>query len=152
MHADLLGKKQGDSFLARGLYDLVVEAVKEGVRVGILEAARELGFSGEARDGDNRLLTVREAAETLGVSRRTVYKLVWGQKLRCVRIGRRVLIPVSAIVALVGFGDGAEEFGPIPRTEGAVTEQGSGRVPNPRVSGFAGQLRNRTEGSLRKEG
>jgi|GEM_PF-2367645 len=119
MHADLLGKNQGDSFLARGLYDLVVEAVKEGVRLGVLEAARELGLSGMARDGDDRLLTVREAAERLKVSRRTVYELVWGQRLRCVRIGRRVLIPVSAIVALAGGGDGAEEFAPVPRTERA---------------------------------
>jgi excisionase family DNA binding protein len=107
-----------EDLLARGLYDLVAEAVKEGVRLGILEAAKELGLSGRARDGDERLLTVRETAERLGVSRRTVYELVWGQRLRCVRIGRKVLIPASAVAGLAGLGDRVEEFGPVPRTEG----------------------------------
>ena len=47
---------------------------------------------------DARLaLTYREAAQTLGVSERTVWQLVRDGKLKACRIGRAVRIPVSAI-------------------------------------------------------
>ncbi|MGI5224045.1 helix-turn-helix domain-containing protein [Actinoallomurus sp. CA-142502] len=43
------------------------------------------------------VLTVDEAAERLRVSRWTLYNLIRSNQLRTVKIGRRRLIPVSAI-------------------------------------------------------
>jgi excisionase family DNA binding protein len=43
------------------------------------------------------VLTVDEAAERLRVSRWTLYNLIRTNQLRTVKIGRRRLIPVSAI-------------------------------------------------------
>lgn len=42
-------------------------------------------------------LTYHEAAQTLGVSERTVWQLVRDRKLKACRIGRAVRIPVAAI-------------------------------------------------------
>jgi excisionase family DNA binding protein len=43
---------------------------------------------------DDRLtITVAEVARRLGVSKATVYELVWTRGIPAVRIGRRVLIP-----------------------------------------------------------
>ena len=47
-----------------------------------------------------QLLAVSEAAELLGISRAHAYRLVACGDLPSVRLGRRVLIPVSAIRAL----------------------------------------------------
>jgi excisionase family DNA binding protein len=44
-----------------------------------------------------RLLSVREAAEILGVARRTVYYLTRDGELPCVRIGDRRLIEPDAL-------------------------------------------------------
>jgi excisionase family DNA binding protein len=43
------------------------------------------------------VLTVDEAAERLRVSRWTLYNLIRSNQLRTVKIGRRRLIPASAI-------------------------------------------------------
>ncbi len=42
-------------------------------------------------------LTVEEAAEVLRVSRCTLLDLIDGEKLRVVRIGRRIIISIKAI-------------------------------------------------------
>ncbi|RFU42751.1 DNA-binding protein [Actinomadura logoneensis] len=44
------------------------------------------------------VLTVDEAAERLRVSRWTLYNLIRSNQLRTVKIGRRRLVPVSALV------------------------------------------------------
>jgi excisionase family DNA binding protein len=64
-----------------------------------------------ARNGDNRLrewISVEEAAARLGVSRGSAYKwahefLDTGVGLPCVRIGTRILVPVTALDALVAM-------------------------------------------------
>lgn len=43
------------------------------------------------------VLTVDEAAEQLRVSRWTIYNLIRSNQLRTVKIGRRRLVPVTAI-------------------------------------------------------
>lgn len=43
------------------------------------------------------VLTVDEAAERLRVSRWTLYNLIRSNQLRTVKIGRRRLVPVSAL-------------------------------------------------------
>ena len=47
------------------------------------------------------LISVTEAAQALGVSRSYAYQLVTTGFLDSVRLGRRVLVPVSAIEELV---------------------------------------------------
>ena len=46
-----------------------------------------------------RLLTVEEVARYLHLSRTTVYRLTWQKVLRTVRVGSRVRIPASSVVA-----------------------------------------------------
>jgi excisionase family DNA binding protein len=47
------------------------------------------------------LLTVDEAAEYLRVSRWTVYNLIRSNQLRTIKIGRRRLIAIAALVECV---------------------------------------------------
>jgi excisionase family DNA binding protein len=51
---------------------------------------------------DRRLtLTVEEAGQLLGVSRSYAYELVRQGALPCLRLGRRIVIPVRALEALL---------------------------------------------------
>lgn len=50
---------------------------------------------------DNRLITLREAAERLAVSERTVRTLIAGGQLRRLRIGRAVRIDPSDLCAFI---------------------------------------------------
>lgn len=54
------------------------------VRVGGVEPVR-------------RAISVEEAAIQLGIGRSLAYQLVGEGKLRCVRAGNRILIPISAL-------------------------------------------------------
>lgn len=56
----------------------------------------------QARQGDedSLFLTVDEAAAMLRISRRHLYELLAEGALRCVRLGRRVIIPRAAIEEL----------------------------------------------------
>jgi excisionase family DNA binding protein len=55
--------------------------------------------------GIRRAYQVNEAAAAFGLSRTTLYKLIGVGTLRSVKIGRRRLIPVDAIEALLAGGD-----------------------------------------------
>ena len=44
---------------------------------------------------------IREAAEVLGISRTSVYKLINEKQLSVVKLGKRALIPIRAIQALI---------------------------------------------------
>lgn len=46
-----------------------------------------------------RALTVRQAAERLGVSEKHVRREIAAGRLRCVRVGRRCLVPESMIAS-----------------------------------------------------
>ena len=46
--------------------------------------------------------SIEEAASVLGLSIRTVYRLVWSGELRALRSGRRVLIQPGAIEDYLG--------------------------------------------------
>jgi excisionase family DNA binding protein len=46
-------------------------------------------------------LTVEEAGQMLGVSRSYAYELVRQGALPCMRLGRRIVIPVRALDALI---------------------------------------------------
>lgn len=49
-------------------------------------------------------LSIPDAAAALGVGRSTVYKTIAAGNLKVVRIGRRTLVPVAALRALVDTG------------------------------------------------
>ncbi|MGH9235566.1 MAG: helix-turn-helix domain-containing protein [Acidimicrobiales bacterium] len=46
-------------------------------------------------------LTVAEAGQVLGVSRSYAYELVRQGQLPCMRLGRRIVVPVRALEALL---------------------------------------------------
>jgi len=51
-----------------------------------------------------KLLTVKQSAEQLGLSARTVWAWVYARKLAVVRLGRAVRIPQTAIDELIEAG------------------------------------------------
>lgn len=51
-----------------------------------------------------KLLTVKESAEQLGLSDRTVWAWIYARKLGVVRLGRAVRIPQTAIDELIEAG------------------------------------------------
>jgi excisionase family DNA binding protein len=56
---------------------------------------------GTPGSADKVLLTTDEAAERLGVGRSTLYTLIRSGTLRTVKIGRRRLVPITAIPELI---------------------------------------------------
>ncbi|MGO9543430.1 MAG: helix-turn-helix domain-containing protein [Rhodomicrobium sp.] len=48
-----------------------------------------------------RALRIKDAAQAYGISRSLIYKMMGDGRLRTVKIGRRRLIPVAAIEALL---------------------------------------------------
>jgi len=50
---------------------------------------------------ERRAMSIREAAQTCGLSRATLYRLIADGKLTTLKIGTRRLVPVSAIDALL---------------------------------------------------
>jgi excisionase family DNA binding protein len=81
------------------LLDLVYLVLRKAVRDGMADA---LQSSGEPRQGKGRYLTPREAADVLRIHPYTVYEMVKQGKLRSVRVGRRILIPESAVKEFEG--------------------------------------------------
>jgi len=65
-----------------------------------------------------RTLSVREAAEVLGVSRGHLYALLQRGELKGIRLGRRVVVPLEALEALLG--------GPLERLEKDPARAGAG--------------------------
>jgi excisionase family DNA binding protein len=55
----------------------------------------------ERRKQERLALSVREAAEALGVSRASLYRAIEDGRLIAVKIGARRLIPIAAIDALL---------------------------------------------------
>lgn len=54
---------------------------------------------------DRRTVTVEEAAEILGISRSSAYECVHRGELRAVRLGRRLVVPRSALAELLAPSD-----------------------------------------------
>jgi excisionase family DNA binding protein len=52
---------------------------------------------------DVLLITTTEAARQLGVGRSTLYDLIRSHRLRTVKIGRRRLVPVEALVECIAL-------------------------------------------------
>lgn len=56
-------------------------------------------------EAPNRLLSVREAADYLGVGRTALYGLLASGEVRSMRVGRRRLVPAAAIDEYIGRGN-----------------------------------------------
>jgi excisionase family DNA binding protein len=52
----------------------------------------------------DRLLTVTEAAELLGVQPRTLYKWAWQRRLRVVKLGRLTRVRASDVQKMIDAG------------------------------------------------
>ena len=63
--------------------------------------------------GDRLTLTVEETAQLLGISRGSAYTAVRAGELPSIRVGRPLLVPRHALLALVG----ADEFQPLAQTQ-----------------------------------
>lgn len=70
----------------------------------LLEALRE-ELRTEAEDGPrtpDRLLSIDDAADALGIGRTRAYREIRDGRLRTVTIGRRRLVPSSAVAEFIG--------------------------------------------------
>jgi excisionase family DNA binding protein len=54
---------------------------------------------------DNRVISVDEAAEALGVSRNTAYEAIKKGQLPHIRVGRRIVVPKLAFERLLEQGN-----------------------------------------------
>ena len=54
----------------------------------------------------DRLLSVTEAADMLGIGRSATYQAISAGRLHSVRVGRRRLIPAGSVSAFIRDGDG----------------------------------------------
>jgi excisionase family DNA binding protein len=61
-------------------------------------------MSNNPQKQDRRALSIKEAAQTCGLSRATLYRLIEQKKLATLKIGSRRLVPVAAIDALLNGG------------------------------------------------
>ena len=62
---------------------------------------RQLATQLPAENSPPVLLTVAETCETLRVSRWSVYQLIRSGKLATIQVGRRRLVPLAAVHALI---------------------------------------------------
>jgi excisionase family DNA binding protein len=89
-----------DPLLARGAQPLGTRAASAALRL-----RRRMGEIAPRAEPVSEiqplLVSVRRAAPKIGVGRDTAYQLVREGRLRSVRIGRRILIPVAECAAFV---------------------------------------------------
>ncbi len=60
-------------------------------------ASKELKMAGSGEFANTRFLTVAEVAETMRVSKMTVYRLVHSGEMPAVRFGRSYRVPEAAV-------------------------------------------------------
>jgi excisionase family DNA binding protein len=54
-------------------------------------------------------LSVKEAAQLLGIHPNTLYRAVWRGELKAVKIGTRLILPKGELERLLGYPLGAEK-------------------------------------------
>jgi len=72
-----------------------VRAAVEALAEALLAALR--AEAAQATAGPDRLLSIEEAAQALGIGRSRLYDELAAGRLRSVKLGRRRLVPSSAI-------------------------------------------------------
>lgn len=80
-------------------------ASEQRIRAAVAELADALVAAvaeSDSSKGPVRLLSVAEAAELTGLGRTSIYAAIGAGRVRSVVVGRRRLIPASAIAELAG--------------------------------------------------
>lgn len=67
----------------------------------------EIATMGEDPRSSRATWTVEEAAKYLGISRPTAYIAVHNQEIPCIKLGRRILVPVAALKRMLDVTVGA---------------------------------------------
>ena len=65
------------------------------------DALRAVAQAGEPDGGPDRLLSVDEAADMLGIGRSRLYDEIAAQRIRSIRVGRRRLLASGAIAEYI---------------------------------------------------
>ena len=81
-------------------HEAAIRAATDALAAAILVAVRAEAVSNDA--GPEQLLSMDRAAALAGVGRTTIYAAIGAGRLRSVKVGRRRLVPASAIADLAG--------------------------------------------------
>jgi len=77
-------------------------AIRSGIAVTTgTKTAQEGPRAATIDPGERLVLTVAEAGELLGISRAFAYELVARGELPVIRLGRRIVVPKAALLAMV---------------------------------------------------
>jgi excisionase family DNA binding protein len=79
-------------------HEAAIRAATDALAAAILDAVRAEAVSNDA--GPEQLLSIDRAAVVAGVGRTTIYAAIGAGRLRSVKVGRRRLVPASAIAEL----------------------------------------------------
>ena len=79
-------------------HEAAIRAATDALAAAILAAVRAEAVSNDA--GPEQLLSIGRAAVLAGVGRTTIYAAIGAGRLRSVKVGRRRLVPASAIAEL----------------------------------------------------
>ena len=79
-------------------HEAAIRAATDALAAAILDAVRAEAVSNDA--GPEQLLSIDRAAVLAGVGRTTIYAAIGAGRLRSVKVGRRRLVPASAIAEL----------------------------------------------------
>jgi excisionase family DNA binding protein len=85
-----------------------VRQAVDALAAALLDAIRE---AQPVAEGPERLFSVAAAAAVTGLGRSSVYELIGRGELRTLKVGRRRLVPASAIAELAARADGAAAGG-----------------------------------------
>jgi excisionase family DNA binding protein len=88
-------------------HEAAIRAATDALAAAILAAVRAEAASIDA--GPEQLLSIDQAAILTGVGRTTIYAAMGAGRLRSVKVGRRRLVPASAIAELAA----AEQAAPV---------------------------------------
>jgi excisionase family DNA binding protein len=80
-------------------HEAAIRAATDALAAAILAAVRAEAVSNDA--GPEQLLSIDQAAGLAGVGRTSIYAAIGAGRLRSVKVGRRRLVPASAIADLV---------------------------------------------------
>jgi excisionase family DNA binding protein len=80
-------------------HEAAIRAATDALAAAILAAVRAEAAGNDA--GPDQLLSIDRAAVLAGVGRTTIYAAIGAGLLRSVKVGRRRLVPASAIAELV---------------------------------------------------
>lgn len=84
--------------------EVALRAAVEALVAELVAAVR--AEAAQAQAAPDRLLNIGQAAEALGIGRSALYGELAAGRLRSVKVGRRRLIPASAIRAFIEAGHG----------------------------------------------